>query len=129
MARKGQKQSPGRKTKIPRGPGGSNGGRCRQPSDEDLVSALNHRTRRIVLRSLHRADEPLSPASLSRALGFGVPSLSYHFKVLQRQCIVKLVGERPVRGAVEHFFESKVTDNAVALEILRNTSAGDEDEA
>ncbi len=127
MARKQEKKSLDRKAGIPWNPDrGNSNGRCRPPSDEDLISALNHSLRRVILRRLHRTDRPLSPADLSRLVGVRVTNLSYHFNVLRQHRIVKVVDERPIRGAVEHFYESKVADNSLALEILRKTKAKDE---
>lgn len=58
-----------------------------------------------------------------------VTNLSYHVTVLRGYRVVKMVNKRPVRGAVEHFYESKVADNPLALEILKKTKARDEGKA
>lgn len=79
----------------------------------------------MVLRTLHCSEQPLSPADISHKVGVRVTNLSYHVNVLREHCIVKLVHEQPVRGAVEHFYESKVADNSLALEILEKTEAKD----
>jgi DNA-binding transcriptional ArsR family regulator len=118
----------GRGSGVPQGPGASNG-RCRPPSDDDLIAALNHSLRREVLRRLHRAEKSLSPADLSRLVGIKVTNLSYHVTVLRQYRVVKMVDKRPVRGAIEHFYESKVADNPLALEILKKTRAKDEGKA
>jgi DNA-binding transcriptional ArsR family regulator len=110
-------------------------GKRRRPSREepseprrevDLLAGLRHRSRRKVLRRLHRADGPMSPAELARELSISVMQLSYHVNVLGGYRMVELVAEKPARGTMEHFYESKVAADPFVLEILSRTE--DEDE-
>jgi hypothetical protein len=94
-----------------------------------MLGALQHRLRREILRQLHCSDYPLSPAELGRLLDVPVTNLSYHVGILAQSRAVAMVDQRPVRGAVEHFYESRVGDNKVIREILLKTRAEDEREA
>ena len=52
----------------------------------------------------------LSPSDLSYELRTPLSNVNYHVTELHRTGLVELVGERPVRGATEHFYrEAKGT--------------------
>lgn len=102
-------------------------GGCQPCSDQRLTPALKHKFRRQMLRRLHQSEEPMSPAQLSLLLDVQVTNLSYHMDVLRNYCVVKLVDEQPVRGAIEHFYESKVADSPIVQAILEETRAEDEE--
>lgn len=52
----------------------------------------------------------LSPSDLSYELRTPLSNVNYHVTELHRTGLVDLVGERPVRGATEHFYrEAKAT--------------------
>jgi DNA-binding transcriptional ArsR family regulator len=52
----------------------------------------------------------LSPSDLSYELRTPLSNVNYHVTELNRTGLVELVGERPVRGATEHFYrEAKGT--------------------
>lgn len=52
----------------------------------------------------------LSPSDLSYELRTPLSNVNYHVTELNRTGLVELVGERPVRGATEHFYrEAKST--------------------
>lgn len=48
--------------------------------------------------------EKLSPRELADRLGQRLPNVSYHVRVLADVGMLKLVGKRQVRGAVQHFY-------------------------
>lgn len=67
-------------------------------------AATSHRIR---VRCLTRmAERPTSPASIGRELGIDASAVSYHVKTLKDLNLVEQVSERPVRGAVEHFYRA-----------------------
>jgi DNA-binding transcriptional ArsR family regulator len=94
----------------------------------DQIHALNHRTRRCILRALHASRGPSSPTRIAKALQMGLSNSSYHMNVLARFRTVKRVDEKQVRGAMEHFYVSTVADNPNVLAILEATRAEDEAE-
>jgi hypothetical protein len=52
------------------------------------------------------AERPTSPAAIGRELGVEASLVSYHARALEALDLVEQVGERPVRGAVEHFYRT-----------------------
>ncbi|MEZ5077424.1 MAG: helix-turn-helix domain-containing protein [Solirubrobacterales bacterium] len=74
--------------------------------DATTAKALSHPLRVEVLELLER--EEASPAGLTRQLsGVALGLVAYHVEVLQRCDLIELVGTRPRRGAVEHFYRAK----------------------
>lgn len=70
--------------------------------DRRLGKALSHPLRvRILSVANHRV---VSPAEFAREFGEPLPSVSYHFKTLERLECIELVKTEPRRGAVEHFY-------------------------
>jgi hypothetical protein len=54
----------------------------------------------------------LSPSDLSYELRTPLSNVNYHVTELRRTGLVELAGERPVRGATEHFYrEAKISAN------------------
>jgi helix-turn-helix protein len=54
----------------------------------------------------------LSPSDLSYELRTPLSNVNYHVTELRRTGLVELTGERPVRGATEHFYrEAKISSN------------------
>jgi DNA-binding transcriptional ArsR family regulator len=98
-------------------------------STPNLIAALNHKQRRQLLRVLHRCDDPVSPATLSKRLGVSLSRISYHVKVLRKFGVVALVNEQQVRGAIEHFYVSQVADHPSVRKMLDETEAEDEGKA
>lgn len=87
-----------------------------KPSNSDLISALKHPLRIRILQRL--ADGSMgSPNQLSQEFGEPLGNLSYHVKTLLEYNCVRLVKTEPRRGAVEHFYRSKVKQDW-ALEVL-----------
>ncbi len=97
------------------------------PDETDLVAALSHVVRREILRLLHGSDLPRSPAQTAEELKRSLSTVSYHFRVLLLHKVVAAVREAPVRGAIEHFYVSRTTDNPVVTGVLERTRKGDED--
>jgi DNA-binding transcriptional ArsR family regulator len=62
------------------------------------------------------ADRVASPAEIARQLGLGVSSVGYHVNTLVDAGLVEEVGQRPVRGAVEHFYRAIVRPITTAEE-------------
>lgn len=99
------------------------------PGDDEslrynLISALNHKIRRQMLRRLNRSKGPLSPAKLSKQLELPVSNLSYHMDVLRKCSAVAIVSEQQVRGAIEHLYESRVSDHPVSRPCSRKQKQG-----
>jgi DNA-binding transcriptional ArsR family regulator len=75
------------------------------PDEEDLLPALTHPLRRMVLRLHLEAKQPLSPKGLSQLTDHPVANVSYHVRFLADCGAVEVVDERPVRGSTEHFYD------------------------
>jgi DNA-binding transcriptional ArsR family regulator len=69
-----------------------------------LVAALNHPTRRVLLKLYLEKDEALSPKELAGVTGEKLPTISYHVRVLADKNAIELAEEEPVRGSVAHFY-------------------------
>lgn len=112
------------------GAGGSNGGK--PYVEEDLLKALVHPLRRQILRLLHSPGKSASPAQLERELELGGPaakelsSVSYHVTVLSGYKVLRRTGKRQVRGAMEHFYASRVEDVPWLRGVLSRTQESDE---
>jgi DNA-binding transcriptional ArsR family regulator len=88
----------------------------RRSPDSTLGAAVAHPLRSRCLTLL--ADREASPAEIARELGIEVSKVGYHVSALAKAGLIEKVRERPVRGAVEHFYratvEPSVTDTAYA---------------
>lgn len=88
---------------------------CGGPMDGVLAKGLGHPLRAEILAFLSE-HQVASPAEMNKAgLGRGgeydpeeskLSNVSYHVRVLETLGLIKLVRSRPVRGAVEHFYEA-----------------------
>ena len=98
-----------------------------------LVKALNHPTRVTLLKHIAGSDGAISPKTLAIELDDSLSNIGYHVRVLEKCRAVKLVGTKPVRGSMQHFYKFSVTERwaLVMLGIDANDGAvGDaEDEA
>jgi DNA-binding transcriptional ArsR family regulator len=72
---------------------------------ESLLSALGHRLRRDVLRSLIEAGTPMSPKELAAYHRVTIGVMSHHIRTLVGVDGVKLVELRPAGAAIQHFYE------------------------
>jgi len=75
-----------------------------------LARANTHPLRISILEVLGMdGGRTLSPSDLSYELRTPLSNVNYHVTELRRTGLVELAGERPVRGATEHFYrEAKV---------------------
>lgn len=92
-----------------------------------LLHALNHRVRRRILRFLADADTAASPVAISRELGIPLGVVSYHVTTLRHCKAVEQTGVKPIRGAVEHFYETQLEKNPIADTTLEATREVDGD--
>ena len=101
----------------------------------DTHKILSHPTRGKILD--HLAKTPFaSPAQIAKVIGRDVGLVGYHMRKLLEVGYVELVDEKPVRGAVEHFYAATAAVPAsaeVALDViaalLRNYKGDSADEA
>jgi DNA-binding transcriptional ArsR family regulator len=52
------------------------------------------------------AERTASPVEIAQEIGKDVGHVGYHVRKLQQLNLIELVDERPVRGAVEHFYRA-----------------------
>jgi DNA-binding transcriptional ArsR family regulator len=52
------------------------------------------------------AERTASPVEIAQEIGKDVGHVGYHVRKLQEMKLIELVDERPVRGAVEHFYRA-----------------------
>ena len=71
---------------------------------ENRIRAMSHPTRAAILRIL--AERTASPVEMARELEEELSNVSYHAKQLVHFECAELVGIRPVRGALEHFYRA-----------------------
>jgi len=75
--------------------------------DNDLLVALRHPLRRDILRQM-TGEEAISPREIASALRQPLSNVSYHVRVLADCAAVALVGTKPVRGSMQHFYRSAI---------------------
>ncbi|HWA55354.1 MAG TPA: winged helix-turn-helix domain-containing protein [Solirubrobacterales bacterium] len=75
-----------------------------QTSSELVGKAFAHPARGEALTVL--TERTASPTELADELGLDVRYLSYHVKLLRDWGLIELVGEKPRRGATEHFYRA-----------------------
>lgn len=78
----------------------------RRSPDATLGAAVAHPLRCRCLTIL--ADRVASPAEIARELRLEVSNVGYHVGALAQAGLIEEVGQRPVRGAVEHFYRAVV---------------------
>lgn len=78
----------------------------RRSPDATLGATVAHPLRCRCLTIL--ADRVASPAEIARELGLEVSNVGYHVGALAEAGLIEEVGQRPVRGAVEHFYRAVV---------------------
>jgi DNA-binding transcriptional ArsR family regulator len=69
-----------------------------------MMKALSHPLRHRILEELN--EEASSPSDLAVKLDEPLGNVSYHVKALAKLDAIELVGTKPVRGAVEHFYKA-----------------------
>jgi DNA-binding transcriptional ArsR family regulator len=77
-----------------------------------LAAIVAHPTR--VRCFMILAERTASPAEIAQQIGKDVGHVGYHVRKLQQLDLIELVSERPVRGAVEHFY--RAIERPVVLE-------------
>jgi DNA-binding transcriptional ArsR family regulator len=71
-----------------------------------LAAIVAHPTRARCFSIL--AERTASPVEIAQEIGKDVGHVGYHVRKLQEMNLIELVDERPVRGAVEHFYRALV---------------------
>ncbi len=79
--------------------------RFNDPGDT-LIFLLRHPLRKQLLALYLKEAEMLSPKELADYTKEPLANVSLHVRVLRDHGAVKLVEERPARGAVEHFYKA-----------------------
>jgi DNA-binding transcriptional ArsR family regulator len=69
-----------------------------------LAAIIAHPTRARAFSIL--AERVASPVEIAQEIGKDVGHVGYHVRKLQQLNMIELVDERPVRGAVEHFYRA-----------------------
>jgi DNA-binding transcriptional ArsR family regulator len=69
-----------------------------------LAAIVAHPTRARCFSIL--AERTASPVEIAQQIGKDVGHVGYHVRKLQQLDLIELVDERPVRGAVEHFYRA-----------------------
>jgi DNA-binding transcriptional ArsR family regulator len=69
-----------------------------------LAAIVAHPTRARCFMIL--AERTASPVEIAQEIGKDVGHVGYHVRKLQQLDLIELVDERPVRGAVEHFYRA-----------------------
>jgi DNA-binding transcriptional ArsR family regulator len=85
---------------------------------DGLLIALRHPLRRDILREMHDGGGRISPREISDRLKEPLSNVSYHIRVLAECGVATLVDTAPVRGSMQHFYSSSITE-PWALEALR----------
>ena len=77
-----------------------------------LARANTHPLRISILEVLTMdGGRTLSPSDLAYELRSPLSNVNYHVTELHRTALVELTGERPVRGATEHFYREARADH------------------
>jgi DNA-binding transcriptional ArsR family regulator len=69
-----------------------------------LAAIVAHPTRARAFTIL--TERTASPVEIAQEIGKDVGHVGYHVRKLQQLSLIELVDERPVRGAVEHFYRA-----------------------
>jgi DNA-binding transcriptional ArsR family regulator len=90
-----------------------------------LATIVAHPTRVRAFSIL--AERTASPVEIAQEIGKDVGHVGYHVRKLQELNLIELVDERPVRGAVEHFYRAiarpVITDKEFAEQTLEEREA------
>lgn len=92
-----------------------------------LCRALDHQTRRQILRVLGRSSTPQTPTDLADAIpGSGLSMIGYHALVLEECGCVSVTVAPSLSGSLKRAFVSNVTDNRLVTSALQATRRLDE---
>jgi DNA-binding transcriptional ArsR family regulator len=97
----------------------------RRSPDSTLGAVVAHPLRCRCLAIL--GERAASPAEIAREIHVEVSKVGYHVSALVKAGLLEEVGQRPVRGAVEHFYRAVVrpitlTDDEAELSTSERTS-------
>jgi Helix-turn-helix domain len=84
-----------------------------------LAAIVAHPTRASAFTIL--TERTASPVEIAQEIGKDVGHVGYHVRKLQQLDLIELVDERPVRGAVEHFYRATVRPYVSAEEFSGQT--------
>jgi DNA-binding transcriptional ArsR family regulator len=96
--------------------------------DPRYVKAMSHPLRVRILAMLR--ERKSSPRELAELLGATLGTTAYHVRTLERLGLIELVDERPVRGAIEHYYRATTrpgltgVDWSQATPIARQAAVG-----
>jgi DNA-binding transcriptional ArsR family regulator len=90
-----------------------------------LIYALNHPARRQILRQLAEQGAERSPSEMAQTAAFSLSGLSFHARVLSELHVTHCTRTEQVRGSLEHFYASNVSDNELVAAILSETEGDD----
>lgn len=94
---------------------------------EHLARATAHPVRVSILEVLSiDAGRTLSPTDISRELQIPLSNTNYHVTELAKADLIELVGQRQVRGAVEHFYRLPRLEAAAATDGVEGVVSGAE---
>lgn len=93
---------------------------------EDLISALNHPSRRRILRLMLDRRERCSPVEVARELDMPLGEASYHVRVLCDRHAATQTDVQHVRGTMQHFYEATIEDDPPIETLLEETREADE---
>jgi DNA-binding transcriptional ArsR family regulator len=72
----------------------------------DLTAVVKHPVR--IKAMIVLTERTASPTEIAHQLRLDVSKVAYHVRKLEQAGLVEMIGERPVRGAVEHFYRARV---------------------
>lgn len=87
--------------------------------EASLAAIVAHPTRARCFSIL--AERTASPVEIAQEIGKDVGHVGYHVRKLQEMNLIELVDERPVRGAVEHFYRAVVRPFVSEKELVEQT--------
>jgi DNA-binding transcriptional ArsR family regulator len=91
------------------------------PSMETTLATIVAHPTRVRCFSI-LAERTASPVEIAQEIGKDVGHVGYHVRKLQQLNLIELVDERPVRGAVEHFYRAierpVVTEEEFAVQTI-----------
>jgi DNA-binding transcriptional ArsR family regulator len=93
---------------------------------EALISALNHPTRRRILRLMLDRKQRLSATEIAAEFEMPLGDASYHLVSLRDLRAVKPAGTKQVRGALQRFYAVTIEDDPPIEALLEETREADD---
>ena len=75
--------------------------------DPKLYKAMSHPIRVQILSLLSLPGATLAPSEFAEKTGRKLPTVSYHFRVLEKFDLIEILKESKSRGSVKHVYKSK----------------------